>query len=1092
MPGRPPRFGLANPTRGPGGGFGRPAALTGAGLAAALVAVLLWSALAGATTAARHPRIIGGSIVLDDYRPLVVLDEATGDVTVRLQDVFAQVGAPTYADVQAVPLAGGTLLVNRQTGEFNLLDQDNFVLKRTGGGVGLGYLAGTTGAAGLADGSSAYIVRAAPRPTVSLVDADTVEAAARITSPGAGGRVPPAGFARLAAPFQASAESVAVGGGDLFALLDAGGRSELWRLRPDPSRGTGLLPSRLAVLGAGSAPAAVAPFAGGVAVASPGRFTVVPGGRRGLPVQIDFPATRRATAVLAATGDEQESWFFFHLPGGWAVAGVDGGGAVDGPHPLAGVPAGTNLVRPVLSGGLLYTMDRPLNAQPSLWQVDPATGRARPVPGAPTYPQKSAAERANFSAAEVVGAPGRVIFDNPDSLLGVVVFTDHRQAPVIFDKSAAVTVSADGPTAIPGTAGAGTSSRPPPAPAGHPRAAPVAQPLVSPQVSCQDTNQKPRAPDITSLTASAHAVTVGWAYPLLDEQDCEPDGWAVTITAVGAPDPPQPTQYERGQLQYQFSGLRPSTHYQVVVTAFIRSQSTPSAPASFTTAAAGPDAPTSVTTAADGNGDWVVSWKPCTAADCYVPAATWVVTGAACGSGFVGQPPSVAVGGGQTSVVIPAAPANLLGMSLSFSVQGISATGLPGDPTSDRSCTQAWRPPDPSHIALAASAAPSGSTVTATLQVSTDETPDLAFGTGSPTFTYQVGGRTVGPTSAERVTVPGLAAGQTYTPQVAVAPAGHPGAAVTITGAPFSQTLPWPTMGLAVQPVVDPNPDNGTAVLQFENAPGVPLTASGQIICSSETRPFGSQPLDANHRVAVAMDLTAMGGNCTAQAVLTDQSGAYGTAPSPSVQSGFTIGAQIPASAFSAQYQTGGPGCGGGPGPLQSSCVVVAGDPQGKGVNWSVAVTSPPVCQKTVPPVNSAGGPPAFPVTFDVTRCDVTGDPVTVTVAFQYLGTTESYPVAPGGTPPTTTTTTSSSTTTTSPSTTTTSVPGGTTTTSGSSGGRISGANGGAPPPAGSPPTDLAEATAAPGSSTGVTAGLMILSLLALLAIAVAGRRRKD
>ena len=48
---------------------------------------------------------------------------------------------------------------------------------------------------------------------------------------------------------------------------------------------------------------------------------------------------------------------------------------------------------------------------------------------------------------------------------------------------------------------------------------------------------------------------------------------------------------------------------------------------------------------------------------------------------------------------VPASPSTrattmgLLGDSLSFSVQGVSSTGLVGGPTSDQVCTQAWQPP---------------------------------------------------------------------------------------------------------------------------------------------------------------------------------------------------------------------------------------------------------------------------------------------------------------------------------------------------------------------------------------------------------------
>ena len=75
---------------------------------------------------------------------------------------------------------------------------------------------------------------------------------------------------------------------------------------------------------------------------------------------------------------------------------------------------------------------------------------------------------------------------------------------------------------------------------------------------------------------------VEWTYHLLSEQDCLPRTWSVTVTALGgAPQPLRPTQVVNGQQQLLFTGLRPGTDYQVVVTAYINSQSTESEPREF-------------------------------------------------------------------------------------------------------------------------------------------------------------------------------------------------------------------------------------------------------------------------------------------------------------------------------------------------------------------------------------------------------------------------------------------------------------------------------------------------------------------------------
>ena len=149
-----------------------------------LIGGLVWSAATGQAPPSRHPTIFGGSLVLDDYRPLTVIDLATGAVTVQLEGVYAQVGATSYGEVEAVPTATGTMLVNRATGSFNMLAKDNYVLGPTTNGISLGPLSHETGAAGFADGAATYIVRYAPDSTISLVDASTVVAGAASFSGG--------------------------------------------------------------------------------------------------------------------------------------------------------------------------------------------------------------------------------------------------------------------------------------------------------------------------------------------------------------------------------------------------------------------------------------------------------------------------------------------------------------------------------------------------------------------------------------------------------------------------------------------------------------------------------------------------------------------------------------------------------------------------------------------------------------------------------------------------------------------------------------------------------------------------------------------
>jgi len=172
------RFGLSSTGRGPGSGFGAVGAIAGVLLVALVVGGVVWSAASGNAPPSQRPHIFGGSLVLDDYRPLTVIDLATGEVTVQLEGVYAQVGATNYGDVEAVATSAGTTLVNRQTGAFNMLGSDDYVLGPSDNGISLGALTGARGAAGFADGDATYIVRYGPTSTVSLVDASTAEAGA--------------------------------------------------------------------------------------------------------------------------------------------------------------------------------------------------------------------------------------------------------------------------------------------------------------------------------------------------------------------------------------------------------------------------------------------------------------------------------------------------------------------------------------------------------------------------------------------------------------------------------------------------------------------------------------------------------------------------------------------------------------------------------------------------------------------------------------------------------------------------------------------------------------------------------------------------
>ncbi|HLH45797.1 MAG TPA: hypothetical protein VKV25_01480, partial [Acidimicrobiales bacterium] len=182
--GTPPAFGEASSDRSGPAGFDRLGVGLGLALVAVLLAGLLWAATGGTATAARHPRLFGGSLVLDGTASVTVLEPATAQITVQLPDIFQSVDASSYGQVQAVPTRAGTYLVNRATGTFNLLQPDNYVADPTGGGVTLGRVPGASGAVGLADGDDAYILRYAPHASVGLIDPATVQQATPATAGG--------------------------------------------------------------------------------------------------------------------------------------------------------------------------------------------------------------------------------------------------------------------------------------------------------------------------------------------------------------------------------------------------------------------------------------------------------------------------------------------------------------------------------------------------------------------------------------------------------------------------------------------------------------------------------------------------------------------------------------------------------------------------------------------------------------------------------------------------------------------------------------------------------------------------------------------
>ena len=1064
---RPPEFGIA-------GG------LAGAALSVVVLGGLVWSAAAGHPAAAQRPSLFEGSLVLADARPLTVINVATAQITVRLEGVNAQVGAPNDGDVQPVPVDGGTVLVNRLTGSFNFLEEDDYVTDPNGPGVGLGPLPGLEGAVGFGAGPNAYILRSGTASTVSLVGDDTVAAAAQVDTSGSEGpergvtaapaaAIRPLGFSDLGGPVSLTPGSAAESGRDLWVIVGRGAGCRVVQLTSSPTGRGGLVPTDRASFGPACTSGALESARLGVGLATPGRVQVFG------PVAESIPTafTNGVSRILPVTGATTDLWFMFDRPAGWALFGVTPKGRIAGPFPLPGLGPDADPVAPVLSAGFLYTLDQGQAGQPTLWTVDTANGHMAPLRDVARYPVLNPSEQDEFRGAEVLLDGPRVVFNNPESLEAVIVFTDSDRAPVVIDKSRAVAVSATGPADLnvkPSATdtrhkGQGTSSttlaRTP---------VPIVQP-VSQQVTCATTTQKPYVPQIATVTPASGAALVSWSYQLLDQTDCEPDSWSVTVTALsGSHQPANPRRTVFGQSQFLFTGLRPATQYEVVVTAYINKQSTASAPATFTTDPRGPDAPLTVTTVADGRGDWVVTWTPCTEsvnANCVVPADQWMVTGAACSATFVGNPPTVQVSGSQNSVTISAANLGLLGDDLAFSVQGNLASGLSGSPTADHACTEAWQPPNASSISITGQgvAQPDG-TVTASIQVATVGDPSEAFGS-QPTqtrFVYHAGGASSGPTSQAQGTITGLPPGVQLTPSVDIYPEGHPEAAVTVSGTPFSQTLPWPHDlsggGTAIAGKVDAvDPNSGTFTVSFPgDLPNAPLQAvtpdpatgtgsayGGVLQCGGSggaPLQFPVEAIGSSHQLIFALTagsngsggLIDHGGQCTFRFALSDTQNPdpYG-GPSPVIQAAFTIGSQ-PSYTFTSKFVgdcTTDFKCGPLGQPYQLE--VDSSAPFGGGGRWAVEAGDTDFPHGADPCETAALSlptPPTFPYTFSLPGTCVKPQRVNVSVSYTYLGQQQSvqtgYPANSPGSPATTTTTsTTPSTTTTSslPTTTSSSLP---------------------------------------------------------------------
>jgi hypothetical protein len=974
---------------------------------AAIVILTTVFAVIGQPSIAVQPKPFGGSLTLNDVQDPVVIDLATGSPNLRLQGIESQVGATDPSVVDAVPLADGTLLVNRSTGTFNVLGLGNSIVK-TSGGIALGDLPGTTGAAGFAAGDNGYVVRYAPTAaTISLVDQATVAAAARTdtSAAGTGALVPLLGFANVTGQIPTNPGSTVVANGDLWTITRASGQGTLSRFAAGEP-GKQLSSSQfgsvdpVAALTTGST-------TGGdvVALAEPSDIRIVqpaPGGGTPQTSTVPVAAGTHVDQIVPVSDGEGQVLFAYHTTGGWRLVGVDlSTGQALAVRVMTGLPAKATLESPVINDGSIYAIADDGSTTPPLVKIDPETGSATPLVGASSYPVAGAGEQTTFVdpglPPQVISVGPRVIINNPNRVLAVVVFTDGSRPTRVIDKRTAVDVN---PSALPGATVGTTATN-------SPAKNVVSQPQqVDTQLRCKTITQKPRVPVLDQPVPSSHSVSLSWSYTLLDNQDCEPTSYLVTVAAVAGGPSPSTTQFSvNGQTQFTVPGLRPNTTYSFVVTALINTQSTPSLPQQVTTNPEGPDAPLSVTTVANGNNGWTVSWNVCQgdACDSNLPAATWTVTGSSCGSGsqFIGTPPVVTVpgtgGAVQSATVSFDQFPTLVGNQLTFSVQGTSATGLAGDPTGDGSCTEGWRPADPSQFAVSGSATPdsSGNTVTAVLNVAPNPgvTSVQAYGSNNVRFTFSLVDSTTNQTSPPQTvsspsaTFAGLAPGHTYVPQVSVTPLISPTTGSTVSGAPFGTTVPWPSGITATQvggiTVTPGDPSTGTATFTLANVYAVPsatVTASATVTCSSFEATGGSglpvSPTGAAGTVTVSLDLNEEGGACSVAFTLSDgPGGPYGAG---TTQASGALTVNPPAlQANTSNFTAVG---------LPTGIRVSSTYGGGGGIGWAINVIplSPPSCPPAISDTPTRTGGP-WSTTVGVPPC-ATGLMVDVRITYTYAG----------------------------------------------------------------------------------------------------------
>lgn len=857
---------------------------------------------------ARTFSLFYGSIFLNDERAPVAVDLTDAKPTVRLVDANSQVHASSPANLAVVPLSGGTLLLNTATGEFNMVDASGFVIKTTGGGVPLPATAGTSGSRAVAAGPAAYIVQSGPaRTSLYLVGQSTVQSA---QSPGA--RVKPRAYANISQPPATGAGALVSASGSLWMLTGAtdSHRVSQFSVPPGSDAGATLIrtnhgtvtgPAALGVASRGADGSG--PDVVGLASARELRVFTSDGTDRAVPL----PGLTGVDAILPASNQAGRLSYLYHSGAGWSVVsiGADGTGLA-GPTRLAAIPPAAQLATPAASNGHLYTMDE--GSSGALWAIGTgAGGTAQVIAGAQQYPiSRTAAgrpqESSAFSDASVVARASRVIFNSPNHVLALAVFTDGTHRPVPIDKSAVVDLnSAGGAPVLP----ADRANKSPTAPKPQLKAPQQQVAPVNNALLCQTSHQVPHIPTITQASSGSRSATLLWSYPLLDPHDCAPSTYVVSITLLSADAPPAPASVTvQGQDGVTLTGLFPSTRYQLGLTAFINGTGTPAAPVQITTGPEGPAAPSNVRASTDNAGNWAITWTSCggVAQGC-VPTATWTIIPSFCdGLGLSSPPAARSIPGDPTQHSFSATYQGsdaLLGRGLSFHVQGIGSHGTVGT-LATSGCAYSWSPPIAAQLTLRATTnalQAAGSTTSGTLALDLGSDPVRAVGGLGAQFTYQITGGgsslTIGPTSQLSVGFDNVTAGTQYSAQVSVSPPRHAEASIIVGPVPIIVSAPWPPMSLTATYAASPGQTVPmVASLDFSisglpavgsNGESLMLSSASTFTCGGGNTSFGLSNTYFNassgsyHQDNIP--LLVYNGPCTVSVVLIEDPASYGQRP---------------------------------------------------------------------------------------------------------------------------------------------------------------------------------------------------------------------